>query len=215
MDAQKRAAAIAAIEIAKQHSVIGVGTGSTVNYFIEELAKIKGNIDTVVASSEDTAKRLKEQGFHVADLNYVGEVPIYIDGADKIDPRKQMIKGGGAALTREKILAKSAKQFVCIVDETKEIDVLGEFPVAVEVVPMARGYVARQIVKLNADPVYRENVVTDNGNIILDVHNLDLTDALNVENTLNQITGVVENGVFASRRADTVLVATSNGVVTK
>lgn len=208
----KQQAATAAFEMVKHHRVIGVGTGSTVNFFIEALAEIKGRLDMVVASSKATEALLKKHGISVVDLNYAGELPVYVDGADEIDPHKRTIKGGGAALTREKILASASKEFICIVDASKQVDVLGAFPVAVEVIPMARGYVARQIIKLGADPVYREGVVTDNGNIILDVHNLDLTDPTFQEDRLNTIVGVVENGVFAHRRADGVVVAGADGV---
>lgn len=210
----KQNAARAALEMVKRHSAMGIGTGSTVNYFIECLAEIKNRIDMVVASSEATAKLLKQHGFYVVDLNYVGKLPVYIDGADEVDAHKRMVKGGGGALTREKILASSSEEFICMVDQSKQVDVLGKFPVAVEVIPMARGLVARTILGLKADPVYRENFVTDNGNIILDVHNLDLTDPVLMEDKLNQIPGVVTNGIFAHRKADVVLCAGDSGVVT-
>lgn len=210
----KQNAARAALEMVKRHSVMGIGTGSTVNYFIECLTEIKNRVDMVVASSEATAKLLKQHGFYVVDLNYVGKLPVYIDGADEVDAHKRMIKGGGGALTREKILASASQEFICMVDQSKQVDVLGKFPVAVEVIPMARGLVARTILGLKADPVYRENFVTDNGNIILDVHNLDLTDPVLMEDKLNQIPGVVNNGIFAHRKADVVLCAGDSGVVT-
>ena len=208
----KQNAARAAWEMVKHHSVMGVGTGSTVNYFIEYLAEIKNGVDMLVASSKATESLLKQRGFSVVDLNYVGTVPVYIDGADEVDSHKRMIKGGGGALTREKILASSSKEFICMVDQSKQVEVLGKFPVAVEVIPMARGLVARTILALKADPVYREGFVTDNGNIILDVYNLDLTDPVLMENRLNQIPGVVNNGVFAHRKADVVLCAGTSGV---
>ena len=210
---QKKLTAQAALEYAKKHSVIGVGTGSTVNYFIEYLVEIKSQIDMTIASSVQTEALLKKHGLPVVDLNYAGIVPVYIDGADEVNEHKQMIKGGGGALTREKILASVSKEFVCIVDQSKQVDLLGTFPVAVEVIPMARGYVAREIVKLGADPVYREGFKTDNGNIILDVHNLNFADPKSLEDKLNTITGVVENGVFANRTADIVLSANLSGEV--
>lgn len=211
----KQNAARAAFETVKHHTVMGIGTGSTVNYFIEYLSEIRNRIDMIVVSSKATEELLKQQGFSsgsIVDLNYVGIVPVYIDGADEVDPHKRMIKGGGGALTREKILAHSSKQFICMVDQSKQVDVLGKFPVAVEVVPMARGLVARAILSLKADPVYRENFISDNGNIILDIHNLDLTDPVLMENKLNQIPGVVNNGIFAHRKADVVLCAKDSGV---
>ena len=211
----KQAAASAALAYVKQETVIGVGTGRTVGYFIESLATLKGHIEMTVASSEATAMLLKQHGLPVVDMNYAHEVSVYVDGADEVDPHRRLVKGGGGALTREKILAVNAKKFICIVDESKQGDVLGQFPVAVEVIPMARGYVARQLVKLGADPVYREGFVTDNGLIILDVYNLDCRDPLSLEQQLNQIVGVVENGLFAARRADVVIMATTNGVISQ
>ena len=210
----KQQAAIAALEYAKKHSVIGIGTGSTVDFFIAELVKIKSQIDMVVSSSERSAKQLKQLGFTVVDLNYVGTLPIYIDGADEIDAHKRMIKGGGGALTKEKILATSSTQFVCMVDVSKQVDVLGKFPVAVEVLPLARGLVARELLKMGGDPVWRENFITDSGNIILDIHNLDLTDPLAMETKIKQLVGVVENGIFAKRCADIVICAGSQGITT-
>lgn len=203
----KQQAAIAALEYAKKHSVIGIGTGSTVEYFIDQLATIKSKIDMVVSSSERSTKKLKQLGFAVVDLNYVGTLPIYIDGADEIDAHKRMIKGGGGALTKEKILASASTQFICIIDPSKQVDVLGKFPVAVEVLPLARGFVARELLKMGGDPVLRENFMTDSGNIILDIHNLDLTDPLAIEMKIKQLPGVVENGIFAQRRADIVICA--------
>lgn len=204
-EAGKKAAAEAALRFVEQDMVIGVGSGSTVHYFIEALKSIKNKIDGAVASSVDTANKLKALGIPLLDLNSVKELPLYIDGADEINPAKQMIKGGGGALTREKIIATVAEKFICIVDESKRVDLLGEFPVAVEVIPMARSYVARQIVQLGGDPVYREGFVTDNGNVILDVFNLKLLDPKSMEEKLKNIVGIVENGIFAKRTADILL----------
>lgn len=208
----KQQAAIAALSYAKKHRVIGIGTGSTVEFFIDQLATIKSQIDMVVSSSERSTLKLKQLGFLVVDLNYVGTLPIYIDGADEIDAHKRMIKGGGGALTKEKILATASKEFICMVDASKQIDVLGKFPVAVEVLPLARGLVARELLKMGGDPVWRENFITDSGNIIIDVHNLDLTDPLAMEMKIKQLTGVVENGIFAKRHADVVICASEQGV---
>ncbi len=214
----KQAVAKAAFEYVKRHlrqdSVIGVGTGSTANLFIDELAAIKYDIQATVASSEESARRLKGHGITVLDLNSVSEVQIYVDGADEANEYLQLIKGGGAALTREKIVAAVAREFVCIADESKMVQVLGKFPLPVEVIPMARSHVGREIVKLGGDPVYREGVVTDNGNIILDVHNMSIVDPRKLEAALNQITGVVTNGLFAIRPADLLLLGTSEGVRT-
>jgi len=195
-------------------SVIGVGTGSTTNCFIEELGNIKHKINATVSSSEESAKRLKELGILVFDLNSVDEVSFYVDGADESNEYLQLIKGGGAALTREKIVAAVAKQFICIVDESKLVPVLGKFPLPVEVIPMARSHVARNIVKLGGDPVYREGCVTDNGNQILDIYNLSITNPRELEQQLNQITGVVTNGLFAVRPADRLLVGGNEGTRT-
>jgi ribose 5-phosphate isomerase A len=213
-DEMKQVAAQAALKYIEEDSIIGVGTGSTVNYFIEYLAQKKQMINAAVASSEATAKLLKEHHIPVIDLNSASQVNVYIDGADEIDAHLQMIKGGGGALTREKIVAVAAKKFVCIADQSKKVDVLGEFPVAVEVIPMARSYVAREIVKLKGNPIYRENFVTDNGNIILDVYNLSIIKPMELEQQLNNITGVVENGLFARRPADILLLGTDAGVKT-
>ena len=193
-------------------SIIGVGTGSTTNFFIEELGPIKGKIYGTVSSSDASTARLKELGIPVFDLNSVDEVSFYIDGADEANKYLQLIKGGGAALTREKIVAAVAREFICIVDESKMVDVLGKFPLPVEVIPMARSHVARQIVKLGGDPVYREGCITDNGNHILDVYNFSIVDPRELEQQLNQVTGVVTNGLFAARPADRLLVAGANGV---
>jgi len=193
-------------------SIIGVGTGSTTNYLIEELGNIRGKIYGTVSSSDASTARLKELGIPVSDLNSVDEVSFYVDGADEANKYLQLIKGGGAALTREKIVAAVAREFICIVDESKMVDVLGKFPLPVEVIPMARSHVARQIVRLGGDPVYREGCVTDNGNHILDVYNLSIVDPRNLEDQLNKVTGVVTNGLFATRPADRLLVASVDGV---
>ncbi len=212
----KQAVAKAAIEQIRgklaSDAIIGVGTGSTANFFIDELATVKHLFDGAVASSEETATRLKAHGITVYDLNSVASIDVYIDGADEFNQRLELIKGGGAALTREKIVAAVAQQFICIVDASKRVDLLGEFPLPIEVIPMARSYVARQICRLDAQPVYREGVVTDNGNHILDVHDLEITDAVALEAQLNNIVGVVTNGLFAARPADILLMATPNGV---
>lgn len=214
MSELKEKAAKAALAYLDDVKVIGVGTGSTVNYFIKELATIKHRIDWCVASSKATEQYLREIGIPVIDLNVADDLPIYIDGADEVNERGEMIKGGGGALTREKIIATAAKQFICIVDEAKLVQRLGGFPVAIEVIPMARSFVARQLVKLGGDPQYREAFITDNGNIILDVFNLDLTHLKSMENAINLIPGVIENGLFANRVADKILVANKNSVVT-
>lgn len=201
----------AALEYLSDHTVIGVGSGSTVNCFIKELAKIKHRIDACVASSKATELLLREEGIAVIDLNVAGEVPIYIDGADEVNERREMIKGGGGALTREKIVATVAQEFICIVDNTKVVSKLGHFPIAVEVIPMARSFVARELVKLGGDPHYRENFISDNGNIILDVFGMNIDSRL--EDKINILPGVVENGLFSKRLADVVLVASADGVI--
>jgi len=195
-------------------SIVGIGTGSTANAFIDLLANHKGAFDGCVASSEGSADRLKGHGITVYDLNQVNEIEFYIDGADESNEHLALIKGGGAALTREKIVAAVAKEFICIADESKWVKVLGEFPLPVEVIPMARSYVARQLVALGGDPVYRDGVTTDNGNIILDVYNFPIATPLATEKAINQIVGVVTNGLFAERGADVLLLATENGVKT-
>jgi ribose 5-phosphate isomerase A len=210
-DEMKKAAAWAALKYVEKDSIVGVGTGSTVNHFIDALATIKHDIDGAVSSSEASTTKLKALGIQVFDLNGVYDLSVYVDGADEINPQKHMIKGGGAALTREKIVAAVADTFVCIVDDTKGVDVLGNFPLPVEVIPMARSYAARQIVKLGGDPVYREGVVTDNGNVILDVHNLHIDNPIELEQQLNNIVGVVTNGLFAARCADIVITGTPQG----
>jgi ribose 5-phosphate isomerase A len=211
-DNQKKLAANAALDYIKNGSVIGVGTGSTTEFFIDALAAVKNKIDAAVASSVKTAERLKSAGISVVDLNSVGEVSVYIDGADEANEHLQLIKGGGGALTREKIIVACAKQFVCIVDEKKLVPLLGNFPLAIEVIPMARSYVARTLVKMGGFPVYREKFITDNGNVILDVHHLEMSDPVKTERLLNNITGVVCNGLFAVRPADVLLVGTNSGV---
>ena len=195
-----------------QPGLIGVGTGSTANYFIDELAKIKGKIDGAVASSKATADRLAAHGIRVLDLNEAGQLPLYVDGADEITEHMHMIKGGGGALTREKIVAAASDKFICIADGSKLVDVLGKFPLPVEVIPMARSYVARELVKLGGQPKLREGFTTDNGNIILDVHNLTIMNPVELEGVINQITGVVTNGLFARRPADIALLGTPQGV---
>lgn len=209
----KKQAALAALNYIENDSVIGVGTGSTVNFFIEGLASIKNKIKGAVASSIETEKRLKAIGIEVFDLNAVNNVPLYVDGADEFNHFKYLIKGGGGALTREKILAASAKTFICIADNSKECKVLGSFPVPIEVIPMARGLVARALVKLGAVPEYRAGFTTDNGNIILDAHRLDLTNPIAMEEKLNNITGAVCNGIFAKRNADKILIASKTGLI--
>lgn len=213
-DEMKKQAAWAALEYVKTTGVVGVGTGSTVNHFIDALATIKGQIEGAVSSSNASTQRLKDHGIHVFDLNEVNEVAIYIDGADESNHHLQLIKGGGGALTREKIIAAVADQFVCIADESKLVDVLGSFPLPVEVVPMSRSYVAREIVKMGGQPVYREGVITDNHNVILDVHGWDIMEAIALEKDLNNIVGVVTNGLFAMRPADVLLLGSADGTKT-
>ncbi|KFZ39167.1 ribose 5-phosphate isomerase [Shewanella mangrovi] len=213
-DELKKAVGWAALKYVEKDSIVGVGTGSTVNHFIDALGSIKADIEGAVASSEASAQRLKALGIPLLDLNSVDQLDVYVDGADEINPHMEMIKGGGAAHTREKIVAAVAKNFICIVDESKLVDVLGDFPLPVEVIPMARSYVARELVKLGGDPVYREGVVTDNGNIILDVYNFKIMHPVEMEKTINNITGVVANGLFALRGANVALVGTNEGVKT-
>ncbi len=208
----KQAAAEAAIGYVEDGSVVGVGTGSTADFFIAALGKIQHRIDGAVASSEGTAQKLKALGIAVYDLNGVKDLPVYVDGADEITPHLAMIKGGGGALTREKIVAAVARKFICIADHSKLVDVLGKFPLPVEVIPMARSYVAREIVKLGGQPAWRQGFITDNGNLILDVHNMSITQPLELEAALNQITGVVTNGLFARRGADVLLLGAVDGV---
>jgi len=208
----KRAAALAALEYIEDDMVVGVGTGSTTNYFIDALATIKHRIEATVASSTATEERLKAHDIRVLDLNVTNRVHIYVDGADETNRYHQLIKGGGGALTREKILAAAADRFVCIADASKRVEILGSFPLPVAVIPMARSYVAREIVKLGGDPEYLDGVVTDDGNIILRVHNLEIMEPAKLESTLNGITGVVCNGLFAIKPADIVLLGTDQGV---
>ena len=205
MSKQKQIAAEAAIDHIESGSIVGVGTGSTVGYFIDALAKIKSKIDGAVASSVDTETKLKAHGIPVYNLNSVGPIPIYIDGADEINEHLQMIKGGGGALTREKIIAACTEKFICIADESKKVQLLGEFPLPIEVISMARSYVAREMVKLGGNPVYRQGFTTDNGNVILDVWNLKILEPAKLEQTLNNVVGVVTNGLFAMRPADILL----------
>ncbi|MCX8049975.1 MAG: ribose-5-phosphate isomerase RpiA [Methylohalobius sp.] len=213
-DALKRKAAEAALQYLDGISVLGVGTGSTVNHFIELLASFKSKIEGAVSSSEGTTQRLKKLGIPVLDLNTVGDLEIYIDGADEINPNLQLLKGGGGALTREKIIAAASRKFVCIADEGKYVDYLGRFPLPIEVIPMARSFVARQMVKLGGKPQWREGYVTDNGNQIIDVHNLEIFKPIELEQTINDIPGVVTVGIFALRPADVVLLGTETGVRT-
>ncbi len=212
-DEMKKAAGWAALEYVTKDSIVGVGTGSTVNHFIDALETMKDQIKGAVSSSVASTERLEKIGIPVFDANEVAYLDIYVDGADEINPSNDMIKGGGAALTREKIVAAISKQFICIIDDSKKVDVLGSFPLPVEVIPMARSYVGRELVKLGGDPCYREGCITDNGNIILDVHNLEITDAKALEDKINAIAGVVTVGLFANRGADVVLEGTPNGVV--
>lgn len=214
-DQLKKAAAWEALKFVEENTIVGVGTGSTVNHFIDALGSIKQKVAGAVSSSEASTEKLKALGIPVYDLNSVNDVSIYIDGADEIDHNFCMIKGGGAALTREKIVAAVAEKFVCIVDESKVVETLGTFPLPVEVIPMARSYVARQLLALGGDPVYRDGVKTDNGNIIIDVYNLSISNPLEWEEKINNIVGVVTNGVFAQKAAHSVIIGTPNGPVTK
>ena len=211
-DEKKQLAATAAVALVEPDSVIGIGTGSTVNFFIEALAAKRGLIEGAVASSEATALRLKSHRIQVVDLNATGELALYVDGADEATEHRQLIKGGGGALTREKIVAACSRRFVCIIDESKLVARLGKFPLPIEVLPMARSYVARQMVKLGGQPEWRTGFTTDNGNLILDIYNLDLSQPATLEDAINQITGVVSNGLFARRPADILLVAGLQGV---
>ena len=208
----KKIAAQAALQFVKPDMIVGVGSGSTVNCFIEALGTLKDQIKGAVAASKNSEEFLRQQGIEVFSTNDVSSLDIYVDGADEINPQKMMIKGGGAALTREKIVAALAKNFICIVDSSKQVDVLGStFPLPIEVIPMARSQVARKLVALGGAPEYREGVVTDNGNIILDVHNFAIMNPVEMEKELNNIAGVVTNGVFALRPADTVIIGTPDG----
>jgi len=212
----KQAVARAALNYIDEYDmVIGIGTGSTVNYFIDLLATVKTRIDAVVSSSEASTQKLKAHGFHVIELNRTGDIGLYFDGADECDSHNRLIKGGGGALTREKVLAEAAETFICMIDASKKVDLLGQFPLPVEVIPMARSLVARKLVKLGGQPVFRENFITDNGNEIIDVRNLKITDPVNLEQQINAIPGVVCNGIFARRGADVTLIAETDGSVTK
>lgn len=213
-DELKKNVAKAAIEYVETGTIIGVGTGSTANYFIDELARIKSRIDGTVASSKATAERLEGHGIRVLDLNVVDDISIYVDGADESNKYLHLIKGGGGALTREKIIAAAAKKFICIADESKLVDILGGFPLPVEVIPMARSLVARELAKLGGQPVYREGFTTDNGNIILDVKNMQILKPVETEQKINNIVGVVTNGLFAARPADVLLLGTKDGIKT-
>ena len=214
-DLLKQKAAQKAIEWVLPNMVVGVGSGSTVAFFIKELAKIKGQIEGAVSSSEDSSKKLKAAGIPVYNLNAVGDIPLYVDGADEVNELKQLIKGGGAALTREKIIAGAAQTFVCIVDKSKEVEVLGKFPLPVEVIPMARSFVARKIVKMGYKPVWREGVVTDNACEILDIHHMQIAEPHKIESNINEIPGVVTVGLFAHRKADVIIVADEEEVIIK
>jgi ribose 5-phosphate isomerase A len=211
-DQLKQLVAKAALKHVVEDAIVGVGSGSTVNLFIDELASIKGRIEGAVAASEASAARLKSHGIRVLDLNSVNELPVYIDGADEVTEHLHMIKGGGGALTREKITAAVAKRFVCICDASKLVPVLGRFPLPIEVVPMARSYVGREVVKMGGHPRLREGFTTDNGNVVLDCHGMTLLDPPKIESELNQIAGVVTSGIFARRRADVLLLAEPSGV---
>jgi ribose 5-phosphate isomerase A len=210
-DEMKKSAAWAALDYVAENTIVGVGTGSTVNHFIEALGSIKDTIKGAVSSSEASTEKLKKLDIEVFELNDVAQLDVYVDGADEINHSNDMIKGGGAALTREKIVAAVANKFICIVDDTKHVDTLGKFALPVEVIPMARSYVARELLKLGGDPVYRHGVTTDNGNIILDVHGLSISEPKLLEEKINQIVGVVTNGLFAQRGADIVITGTQEG----
>lgn len=210
-DEMKKRAAWAALDYIPRHTIVGVGTGSTVNHFIDALASIKHEIAGAVSSSIQSTDKMRALGIPVLELNDITGYSVYVDGADEINAAKQMIKGGGAALTREKIVAAVAEQFICIVDQSKQVSVLGKFPLPVEVIPMARAYVARQLQQLGGNPVWRKGVVTDNGNDILDVHGLHIEDPLALEQAINQIPGVVTNGIFALQHAHKVLIGTPDG----
>ena len=213
-DAKKRRAAEASISYIEDGMTLGVGTGSTVNHLIELLPDVRNKIDAVVSSSAESTRRLEEAGFEVSKLNSVGDIDVYIDGADEATKHRQLIKGGGGALTREKVLAAASRRFVCIIDDSKLVGLLGSFPVPIEVLPMAQSFVARQLMKLRSQPVWREDFVTDNGNHILDVHNLSLTNPPELESRLNQIPGVITVGIFAQRLADVLILADDTDVRT-
>lgn len=210
-DEMKKQAAIAALDYLPDSGIIGVGTGSTVNHFIDALAPLKGRFEGAASSSEASSERLRSHGIPVIDLNAAGELEVYVDGADESNRHLHLIKGGGGALTREKIVAAASKRFVCIADESKLVERLGAFPLPVEVIPMARSYVARELVKLGGNPVLREGFTTDNGNLILDVHGLEIMQPVKLETQLNGIVGVVTNGLFAARPADVLILGTPQG----
>lgn len=213
-DEMKQKAAEAAMDYVVNNEIVGVGTGSTVNFFIDLLANIRHQIEGAVSSSEASTERMKNHGIKVYDLNDVSDIPVYIDGADESDHYLNLIKGGGGALTREKIIAGASKKFVCIADESKLVDVMGKFPLPVEVIPMARSYIARELVKLGGRPVWRENFITDNGNVILDVHDLSITEPVKLENEINKMAGVVTVGLFCNRPADVLILGTPEGAKT-
>lgn len=212
--AKKLIAAQASLEYIQDGMVLGVGTGSTVNQLIDLLPGVKNKLDSVVSSSADTKARLEQNGFEVTMLNKVGDVDLYIDGADEATKHMHLIKGGGGALTREKVIAGAARKFVCIIDDSKLVGMLGTFPLPIEVLPMAQAYVARQLVKMRGQPIWRENFITENGNHILDVHNLGISNPLEMESRLNQLPGVLTVGIFAHRPADVLLIADNTGVRT-
>ncbi len=214
-DEKKKQAALAALDYIEPGSVIGVGTGSTVNHFIDAIAeRMKGAVEAAVSSSEASTERMQQHGIPVLDLNAAGTLDLYVDGADESNRHLHLIKGGGGALTREKIVAAASKTFVCIADDSKLVDMLGAFPLPVEVIPMARSMIARELTKLGGQPVWRENFVTDNGNIILDVHNLEIMEPMKLETQINQMAGVVTVGIFAHRPADVLLLGGEDGVKT-
>ncbi len=214
-DLLKQKAAKEAIKWVRPDTIVGVGTGSTIAFFIEELAKIKGQIEGAVSSSKDSTAKLKAAGIPVFDLNYTGDIPLYVDGADEVNELKQLIKGGGAALTREKVIAGAATTFVCIVDQSKVVEVLGKFPLPIEVIPMARSFVARKMAKMGYQPVWRQGVITDNGNEILDIHHMKIAEPHKMETEINNIPGVVTVGLFAHRKADTVIIAHKEEIIIK
>jgi ribose 5-phosphate isomerase A len=209
---KKRLAALAALQYIQPGTILGVGTGTTVNYFIDALPDVRNKIDTIVASSKATEDRLRGLNFEVAELSEVGNIDLYVDGADEANKHFHLMKGGGGALTREKILANAAREFICIIDDSKWVGVLGKFPLPVEVIPMARSFVSRQFVKARGQPVLRNNYLTDNGNQILDIYNLSITNPVEMEQRFNQIPGVVTVGIFANRPADKILMADDNQV---
>jgi len=213
-DEMKAAAAAAAIEYVEPGMIVGIGTGSTANHFIDQLAKIKNKIDATVASSIASEERLKSHGITVLDLNTAGALSLYVDGADESNKSLHLIKGGGGALTREKIVAAASEKFVCIADESKLVDTLGAFPLPVEVIPMAQSYIGREIIKMGGTPALREGFTTDNGNIIIDIHDMKITDAIQMEADFNKLAGVVTIGLFASRPADVLILGTPKGAVT-